>query len=222
MNDVTTPMTEEAQKINGKEKKYFFKTVNLTDDDGKETGETFKHPDVITVFPVPSTEEIIELLQTNDAVRKLINDWIFDGICAQGKSQIEQWWENNPGKVFTPTEFDLNKLTLEYIATIPPKQRGAWAPDKDDIKSFVTDYKEVMLNKVGYDPKKVAHHVKNLEKGLAKIKGEKEILRRMQDLLTLYAANSEQLEEQQQTFDWFSNRIDKWLKVEEKPQIDAF
>lgn len=213
---------ETTAELNSRQNKYFFKTKEMVDEEGKPTGETFRHPDVIAVFPVPTTDELIQLLQSDEAVNKLIHDWIFDGIVAQGKQQILDWLANNPGKIFTPTEFDLSKLTLQYIASIPPSQRGAWAPDESELKSFCADYKRVMLGAVGYDPQKVAHHVKNLEKGLTKIKGDKAILRRMQELLMLYAANSEQLEEQQQTYEWFLNRIDKWLKVEEKPTIDAF
>jgi hypothetical protein len=224
MDNMETNETAVEQEIKpeGRVNKYFFKKQPLTDENGNETGETFKHPDVIAYFKEPSVEEITELMQTNDQVRKLICDLVFDAIVAQGKQQIQDWWEKNPGQIFNPTYFDHSKLTLEYIASIPPKQRGAWSPDKEDIAEFVADYRNTMLNAVAYDPKKVAHHCKNLEKGLTKIKGEKEILRRMQELLTLYAANSENLEENQRTYDWFQERIDRWLKVEDKPRLDAF
>lgn len=221
-----TAATEQAQDntpvVNGSEFKYFFKKTKLKDDSGNVVGEGRKHPDVVATFPVPTTEEIVSMIASGGPASKLIVDAIYDTIFQAGRQQIYNFLESNPDGTFTANDFDLSKLTLEQIALIPKKERGAWAPSEEDLKDFNEDYKETMVTLVGYDPKKVGTHCKNFEKGLVKIKADKAILAKVKELLVVYAANTQNMEEFQQTYDWFVARIDKWSKLEEKVTVDAF
>lgn len=216
------PNDEPAAVVNGKEFKYFFKTEKLVDADGNEVGEGRKHPDVKAVLPVPTAEEVVQMLATGGPAAQLIMDSIQDTIFLAGRAQINAWREQNPEGTFTATNFDLEKLTLTAIALTPKKERGGWTPSEEELKAFIADYTNVMVHQIGYDPKKVGTHCKNFEKGLVKIKSEKPILAKVKELLTMWASKSEAIDEHSQTFDWFNARIDRWMKAEEKNTAEAF
>lgn len=220
----TAPETNDgaAAVVSGREVKYFFKKEKIRDENGEAIGEGRKHPDVKVTLPFPTFEEIVDLATTNEKVRKLIVEAIDEVIISGGRGQINSFLEATPDGTFKPEMFDLSKLTLEYLSTIDKKSRGLWSPADEDVKAYCEDYKTVMTQTVGYDPKKVGTHIKALEKGLLKIKADKAILAKIKELLTIYAANTEGLEELQQTHDWFIARIDRWLKVEEKLTAEAF
>lgn len=219
MNDVT----QAATPVTGMEVKYFFKTEKLKDAEGSEVGDGRKHPDVIAVLPKPTADEVAEILTGPDSATKvLVMDAIENIIFLAGRSQINEWREKNAEGTFTANNFDLDKLTLQAISMLPKKSRGGYAPSDDELKAFCEDYKAVMLHKVGYDAKKVGTHVKNLAQGLVKVKTEKKILEILRNLLDQWAANTEAMDDHQQVFEWLSERIAKWLKVEEKDVADAF
>ena len=211
-----------AETVNAKEFKYFFKTTKLTDETGAPIGEGRKHPDVVVSLPVPDTEQVIQLLAQEGPVRKMLMDAVEDVIFSAGRQQINSYLENNPDGTFTNEMFDLSKLTLEAIALIPKKERGAWAPGKEDLDAFCEDYKQVMVHDIGYDAKRVGTHCNNFSKGLIKIKNDKPILAKVKELLLTWAAKSPNIDEHQQTYDWFVARIEKWLKAEEKLTVEAF
>ena len=77
----------------------------------------------------------------------MLMDAVEDVIFSAGRQQINSYLENNPDGTFTNEMFDLSKLTLEAIALIPKKERGAWAPGKEDLDAFCEDYK------AGYGPR---------------------------------------------------------------------
>lgn len=214
--------TTSQEVVNGREFKYFFKTEKMVDAEGNEIGEGRKHPDVKAVLPVPTAEEVVQMIAAGGPAAQLIMDSIYDTIFLAGRAQINAWREQNPEGTFTATNFDLDKLTLTAIALTPKKERGGWSPSEEDLKAFIEDYKNTMVSRVGYDPKKVGNHCKNFEKGLTKIRTEKPILAKVKELLTMWAAHSEAVDEHSQTFDWFNARIDRWMKAEEKNTADAF
>ncbi len=235
--------------INGKEFKYFFKTpdVVVKDDDGKEISRSKgeKHPDVTAVLPVPTVEEVVTYLaysgetetqgEGKDAkqvptgrakIAAYIMDLLNDAVKDAGKMQINEFLEKNeadPKARFSATMFDLTKLTLEFIANLPKGQRGAWAPSDEELKDFSTNYTNVMVHEVNYDPKKVKVHVDQIVKGFAKIKADKIAVAKMKEFLTVWASKvtEETMGEHEAVFTWLNNRADKYLKAEEKNFADA-
>lgn len=215
-----TPTVETT--VAGKKFSYFFKTVVLKDETGAEIGEGRRHPTIEAIFPVPSWEEVVELGTTTEKVRSLLMDVVEDTIFKAGRAQINAYLEDNPEGVFTPSMFNLDKLTLSFLATVDKKSRGAWAPDKEEVTAFCKDYSATMLHIVKYDPNKVGTHVKNFEKGLIKLRNEKNILAKLREILLVYAANSTNIEEHQPVYDWFVNRINRWVMAEERVTVEAF
>lgn len=231
------------QVLNTKEFKYFFKTPVIKDEEGKEIGKGEKHPDVTAAFPVPSVEQLIEALShvgetvtvgegkdkkevpTQPAkVAALILDTINELIKDAGKVQINEFLEknaDNPEARFSATQFDLSRLTLEYIATLEKGQRGAWAPSEDDLKAFNEDYTNIFVHEVQYDPKKVKVHCDQFTKGFAKIKADKLAVQKMKDFLMVWASKTQNMDTNEPTYGWLIARADKYLKAEEKNFAEA-
>lgn len=230
MDQTTMETTAEATPtVAGKTFKFFFKTPVLKDDAGNEIGKGVKPPTVQAVIPTPSVEDTITYLghvgetvdgkktvaaKVADMIVEAVDDLIFQG----AKNFIANWQEKNPGKNFTATDFDLTKLTLEYLANLPKGQRGAWAPSDEELKAFNEDYAAVMIELVNYDPKKVKVHCDIFLKGLAKVKSDKAAVQKMKDLLTVYASKKDEdtMAEYSQVYDWLVNKADKYLAAEEK------
>jgi hypothetical protein len=239
-----------AAVMNGKEMKYFFKTPEIVvkDDEGKEISRSKgeKHPDVTAVLPVPTPEDAINYLAyfgeqevlnegTKDEKKVLtsrakiaayIMDLLYDAVKDAGKMQINEFLEKNEGDTkarFTPTMFDLSKLTLEYIANLPKGQRGAWAPSEDELKTFCENYTNVLVHEVNYEPKRVKVHCDQIMKGFAKIKADKVAVEKMKQFLTVWASKvtEDTMGEHEAVFSWLNNRADKYLKAEEKNFADA-
>lgn len=225
---------------NGREVSYFFKTSKVKDDEGKVIGDGRKHPDVKAVLPMPTELEAIEFLShaadripeegkkpeelkpTPEAkVAMLIMESLYDLVIQAGRAQINEFLEKNPEGTFTATNFDLSKLTLEYISTLEKGQRGAWAPSEDDLKSFCEDYTNVFVHIVSYDPKKVKVHCDQFTKGLSKLKADKIAVQKMKDFLVLYASKTTNMEVNAETYGWLMARADRYLKAEEKNFADA-
>lgn len=231
MNDVITPaVTADAPPtVVGKTFKFFFKSPVIKDEQGNEIGKGPKPPTVVAVLPTPSPTEIIEALghlnETEDGkktvaakIADLLIEQIDDIIFQGGKQQIGYWQEKNPGKNFSATDFDLSRLTLEYLATLPKGQRGAWAPSDEELKSFNEDYSSVMIELVNYDPKKVKIHCDIFLKGLARVKSDKVAVAKMKDLLTVYASKKDEdsFGEYSQVYDWLMTKADRYLAAEER------
>jgi hypothetical protein len=203
--------------------KYFFKTEQLKDADNAPIGEARKHPDVVAVFPKPSADHAAAVLMGADSPAKtMLLEALENIVFMAGRNQINVWREKNPEGTFTANDFDLEQLTLEAVALLPKKTRGGYAPTDEEIKAFVEDYKNVMLNIVRYEAKKVGTHAKHLEGRLTKIRTEKPILEKMQTFLDTWAANTENMEEHTAVFEWLSERVSRWLKVEDKDLSESF
>lgn len=218
----------------GKEVKYFFKTTKVKDADGKVIGEGRKHPDVVAVLPMPSMESIHHFLNCykqvgedgktptlESKVAEMLVDQIHDLIVQAGRSQINDFLENNPEGTFSATNFDLAKMTLEYIATLDRGSRGAWAPSDEELAAFNEDYTNVFVYEVQYDPKKVKVHCDQYAKGFTKIKSDKIALGKMQEFLTVWASKTAAMDTHSQTYEWLAARLNKYLKAEEKNYADA-
>jgi hypothetical protein len=222
-----------ANTLIGKEMKYFFKTEKIKDADGKVIGDGRKHPDVVAVLPVPTVEDVINFVShLNETgadgkktaaakVADLILEALQDVVFQAGRSQINDFLEKNPEGTFTATNFDLSKLSLEYIASLERGQRGAWAPSDEDLKLFNEDYTNVFVHQVNYDPKKVKVHCDQFDRAFSKIKSDKVALGKMQDFLTIWASKTSNMDTLLQTYEYLVGKIHKFLKAEEKNFADA-
>lgn len=207
---------------------YNFKTTVVKDEEGKEIGKVKAQPAVAVAVPIPSVEEVITILASADGtkeakVRDLIMDQIADAIFLAGRGQINEWKENNPDKTFTAADMDISRLDLQTIADTPKGQRGAWAPNEEDMKAFNELYTQVLVDVCNYDPKKTKAHTDHWKIGMTKVKTNKPVLTKLLEFLTLFAGSvdEEDMKEVSQTYEWLVNRANKYLKAEEKNFMEA-
>ena len=230
-NDQTTEQTAAvALPENAKKTKFFFKTVDLKDDEGNVIAKDFKHPDVEGVLPVPTYQEIVVSLQSRNPdgtptkVAAMLKEHVEALIESAAKAQIAAWREEQPPKsVFQWTNLDVSKLTLEAIANLPKGQRGTWAPTDEDLKAFTELYAQVMVGRVSYDEKKVKVHCAHFMKGMTKMKTDKAALAKMQELLTACVSQmtEEEAEEVADTTQWLKERITKYMEYKPKNYSDG-
>jgi hypothetical protein len=84
-------------------------------------------------------------------------------------------------------------------------------------------YTQVLVHKTGYDPKKTKTHTDHWKNGMAKVKSNKPVVGKLQEFLTVFAANVEEedMKEVEQTYTWLVNRANKHMKAEDKDYLQA-
>lgn len=199
--------------------KFNFKSRKITNEAGEEIGRTKKQESVIATLPVPSSEEIINYLsQPDSAVAKLIRDAVSRIVVDAARDQFDEvidGFGDDASKSVTAGHLDYDKLTLDFISTIPPSQRGGTALTDDDWKSFFEDYLAVMVQVTGKEEKRIKNHI-DLFKKPQKAKSAKDVLQVLIDQLDIYMASSANLEDTAVCAERLRNRFDKWLTEPEK------
>lgn len=202
---------------------FFFKTDKIRDNDGKVIGNGRKHPDVKTVLPVPTFVELLAALEAGGKTAELILELVTGAIDTAARGQINDWRETNGlEKDFTPTAFDISKLSLEAIANTPRSERGGPAFSEDEVTGFLDDYSSVMVNAVGYDAKKVALHVSHFKTQFRRIKNDKQAVGKLYELLQMWLTKTEAADEYAAIYQDLEKRANRYMKAEDKNLAEAF
>ncbi len=205
--------------------KFNFKSRAIKDDNGKEIARTKKHPSIVLSMPVPTDEELIGYLsQPESAVARLIRNAahgiIADAVRQQFDEQIEAIGENSD-KELSVNDLDFSKLSLEYIASLPPSQRGGVALTEEDFNAFFADYMQVMVVATGKDEKKIGAAI-DLYKKPTKVRSNKPILGVLMEQLDVYLASSPNLEDTGEVATRLRTKFEKWYNEPEKTiDLDA-
>lgn len=222
MADTQTQEQPVAGTQTSQEFSFFFRTDKVRDDEGKVIGTGRKHPDVKAVLPVPTYAELGAMLAAGGKEAALIFESVVAMIDQAARNQINEFRESKGLEAnFTPTDFDISKLTLTAIAYTPKAERGGPAISDEDWTAFLEDYTHVMTKTVGYDAGKVKLHVMHLKVQLRRVKNDKASVQKLLDLLNVWAAHSESLEDHQACFESLTNKANRYLKAEDKNTADA-
>lgn len=206
--------------------KFTFKTRAIKDAAGNEIGRTKKHPAMEVEIPVLSPDEVIAILSAknedgtfvNPKSAELILSSLADVPYQQARSQFDDIIESfgaDDSKVLTPAGLNLDQLSWEYIANLPPSTRGATAITEEEYKAFFADYVAVVVSATGAEVARVENHTKCFAKP-TEVKGNKRAIGLLLTGLNTYAANSPNLEEHARIVDRLVNKFDTWAKAEEK------
>lgn len=201
---------------------FFFRTEKIRDDDGKVIANGRKHPEVKAMLPVPTSDQLISLLQTGGKEAELIHDAVRDYISSAAKNQIADWREGQPADAtFTATNFNLDGLTLTAIANMPKSDRKSNAISDEDWTAFLDDYHQTMVNKVGYEEKRVKLAMAHFKVRLNRIKNDKSAVKKLVDLLNIWADKTEALEDHLSCYEDLTKRAERFLKADEKNFAEA-
>ena len=198
--------------------KFNFKSRKITDENGKEIGRTKKQPSIEVDLPVLSSDELVNVLQTGGKEAELITSAVSDIIYAAAREQFDEVIESfgdDDTKEVSAQHLDYDKLTLTYIASIPPAQRGSTAISEEEWVAFFEDYLSTMVAATGKSEERIKNHI-NLFKKPAKAKANKEVLAVLVDQLEIYMASSANLDEHATCAARIAEKFKKWIAEPEK------
>ena len=198
--------------------KFNFKSRRITDENGNEIGRTKKQPSLTIDLPVPSTDEVIAMLQAGGAEAILLFTQIGDTIYQAARSQfdeiIEQFGDDDSKEV-TADMLNYDQLSISYLANLPPSSRGVQAISDEEWQAFFEDYLAVMVAATGKTEDRIKNHI-NLFKRPQKAKANKEVLKVLVDQLDIYLASSGNLEDTGTCAVRIRDRFNKWISEPEK------
>lgn len=223
----------------GVKKKFNFKQRSVKDESGKEVEKLPKQPSVEATIPVPTAEAVIEVLaqpsvltevQADGTVKEVLNlqkqlilDYINQIIFDQAKSQLDaaiDSFGSDKTKQVSVANLDYDKLSLAYIASIPPARRGAVAISDEEWKEFFADYGTTMQQAAGKTKVQIENHVKILE-APRKYRAKKELLGVMLEQVNLYATLSPNLEDFTTPFQKLVDTLKRFIEEEDQIDINA-
>lgn len=184
-----------------------------------------KHPSVELYLPVPKNERLIAFLTNTTEFSKeveLLRQAVFDIVYGVARGQVNDFRDKDLNATVNMSTLNFDKLDWTAIANMPKSERGAWAPSEEELAAFLASYKEVMPKATGKDIAVINNHVALFQGGFKKQRGQKEILELFANMLSIYIANAgeEAMDENVQTVEYFVNKLDRWLKTEEKITMD--
>ena len=198
--------------------KFNFKSRRITDEAGNEIGRTKKQPSLTVDLPVPSTDEVIAMLQAGGAEAVLlmtqIGDTIYQAARGQFDEVIEQFGDDDSKEV-TADMLNYDQLSISYLANLPPSSRGVQAISDEEWQAFFEDYLAVMVAATGKTEDRIKNHI-NLFKKPQKAKANKEVLKVLVDQLDIYLASSGNLEDTGTCAVRIRDRFNKWISEPEK------
>lgn len=220
-------------------RKFNFKQRSLRDDAGKEIEKLPKQPSVEAPIPVPTSDALILILSQPDkltiteegkepkevpnALKQMVLDAVNTIVFDQAKSHLDAAIDGFGGdktKTVNASFIDYDKLSLEYIASIPPARRGATPITDEEWNDMFTDYQNVMLQVTQKSKEVLAKHV-DIFKNLRKYRTRKDILGVMMDQLAVYGSSTKSLEEFSAPYERLTDQVEKFLKEDDKIDINA-
>jgi len=203
---------------------FHFKTEKLRNEKGEVIGEGKKHPSVELDLPVPTLEQISEWLKDPSAYAKeieLLQSTMLDQVYRVARIQINDFRENNKDGVVTAAVLNYDKLDWTAIANMPKAERGSSIPSEEDIKAFYEAYLRVMPKALNKPQQNIENHILCYQTGFKKQRSQKEILEMFLNALQVFVVTmGDEVEEYVDVVEYFSNKLNKLLKAEEKLTLD--
>ncbi len=200
--------------------KFNFKTRSIKDEAGNVIGKSKKQPSVEVAIPMPTAEEISGYLMSDYHPKEsaLILDAVAGLIINQAREQFDEAIEgfgDDLEKEVSAAMLDFSKLNLEYIASIPPAQRGAVAISDEEWTFFFEDYVPTMVAATGKEEKKIKNHIELFKKP-QKIRANKPVLQALIEQLDIYLTSTNALEDTSMCATRIRDKFQRWYDEPEK------
>lgn len=182
------------------ERKFHFKKDDLGN----------KRPTINLALPNVTLEGLVNALQdakVQNLVLGAVNDLIYD----QARVQVGD--DANP--VNTQEQLDLSKLSLEFIANLPPAERRGGGISKEVWEAFGKDYLSVMPAITGKTLDQTSNAVKLFLAKFQPCKTNKPVLKVLRDLLAMYVSNTQNLEEFAECVEFLDKKAESLLNMDE-------
>lgn len=170
-----------------------------------------KRPTINLALPYLTMEGLITALG-DEKQAKLILDMVNDEIIyGAARQQVND--EQSP--VNEQSQLDLTKLTLEFIANLPPAERRGGGIPKEVWEAFSKDYLAIMPAVTGKTADQVGNAVKLHVAKYQPCKTNKKVLKVLQDQLAVYTANTQNLEEFGGAVEFLNKKLETLLQADE-------
>lgn len=194
---------------------FFRKTVK----DGQEIPA--KAPISIPVL-VPTAETIAAYLaDPTSKVAQLVTSAVEDAVIAQVKDVMKSMLDED--KVVDHDTFPYPETLIEYIASLPPKERTRSAIPDEAWTAFGESYTSYMVSVKGMDVARVKTAVELLVKRCVKIKHNKPMLGKIKVYLADWFTSANGVKEDttmQAIYASISDKIDEFLAIDDAAAAD--
>jgi len=169
-----------------------------------------KRPTVELALPVPTADTVTSML-ADEKQRNYLLSVLADQVYLQARQQVG----NESSPVNKQDQLDLTKLTMEYIASIPPSERRGGGISKETWADFFKDYIEVMPSVTGKNKEQVENAGKLFVARLQPVKTQKKILTFLQSQLALWFTNTQAADDFAEVYEFLTGKIEDFLKRDE-------
>lgn len=192
--------------VTQKETTFWFRKDKVTD---------VKRPDVKINVPFLTEDGLVEALM-DEKQRALVLEAVNDIIKKAASEQVND--DTKP--VNTQEELDLSKLTLEFIANLPPAARKGGGISKEIWEEFAKDYIAIMPSVTGRELEKVQLAATIMTKRLQPVKYQKKLLTFVAEQLDLWFTNTKNKEEFMEVYEFLSEKAKEFLEADESKLLD--
>lgn len=132
-------------------------------------------------------------------------------IVSQGREQVN----DDKSPVNKQEELDLSKLTIEFIAAIPPAERKGGGISKETWTEFFKDYVETMIAATGKKKEQVENAGKLFVARLQPVKTQKKILDFLKGQLAQWFSTTQAKEEFAEVYEFLDGKITEFMSRDE-------
>lgn len=191
----------------------------------EKTGDPLKMPEKRKSFklmlPVPTWPGFVASM--DDAkVREFVMSIVQDEIYLAAREQIDRTPDDSGlAPVNSQAELDVSKLTLEYLANLPPAMRRGGGIAKETWEAFAKDYVEVISANTVRKPDRVATAAKIFLSRFQLVRQDKELIKFLSGTLDMWAEKTENLEEFKGVYDFLMKKGDEFMNADNTSRLEA-
>lgn len=193
--------------------KFYFKSrkEKVVKEDGSVEEKKIEAPKPISLdLKLITPEDVVAIFNKNDEREMvLIMEGLRDVQLARVKDLLDEDREKIRAEGLVPDLY-----SWAAIAALPPATRkGAAIPD-ETWDAFEADYVDVMVHH-GKEKKQAETGAKLLSRKFAPVKGNKKVIKKLQENLQVWIANTAKAEEFQQVYETLASKAESLLNIDE-------
>ena len=151
---------------------------------------------------------------TDEKQQELLLSALDDIILVQAREQV------NANPEISQETIDFNKLTWEFIASIPKAERRGAGISKDVWEAFTADYISIMPGLIGRDVEKVTNAATILAKRFQPVKTVKAVISQLKNYLDIWFSNTANAEELAEVYEFLSKKAEELLAADEAKLLE--
>jgi len=173
----------------------------------KDSGIETVREAVELALPYPSIEGIVAIVEAGGKQLELLFESMADIINATARDIIAEDTGVNA------SNFPVDKVSWQAISDMPKAQRRGGGIPKETWDEFAADYIKVMPDATGKTEEQVTRAAAIMKGKLGSIKTNEPVLNLIVEQLSVYAENSENLEEFAECVEFLLKKADTFLNI---------